>query len=261
MTDDFTGKVAAVTGSSGIGLGAALHLARAGARVYLAGIDAGLNREAADLAAGEGLAITLHEVDVADEASVRSWAEAISAETDVLHALVNAAGQQTYGTVEDTSPAEWDHCLAVNMRSCYLTSHLLYPLLKAAGAAAVVHVASVQGHNNQNSVLAYATSKGAVHAMTRAMAVDCAKDGIRVNSISPGSIRTPLLEYGAGQLAGAGQTVDDMIAEFGKSHPVGRVGTTGETGSLIAYLCSDAAAFITGADLRIDGGLTAQLGV
>ena len=158
-------------------------------------------------------------------------------------------------------PIYWDHCLAVNLRSCYLTSHLLYPLLKAADGASIVHVASVQGHTNQNRVLAYATSKGAVHAMTRAMAVDCAKDGIRVNSISPGSIRTPLLEYGASQLAGDGKSIDDMIEEFGKSHPIGRVGTTEETGSLIAYLCSDAAGFITGGDLRIDGGLTAQLGV
>lgn len=259
MTHDFSGKVAAVTGSSGIGLGAALHLARAGARVFLAGIDAGLNSKAADLAAGEGLAISLHQVDVADEASVRGWADTIAGETNVLHALVNAAGQQTYGTVEDTSPTDWDHCLAVNLRSCYLTSHLLYPLLKAAGGASVVHVASVQGHNNQHKVLAYATSKGAVHAMTRAMAMDCAKDLVRVNSVSPGSIRTPLLEYGAGQLAGPGQTVDDMIAEFGKSHPIGRVGTTEETGSLISYLCSDEAGFITGTDLRIDGGLTAKL--
>jgi NAD(P)-dependent dehydrogenase (short-subunit alcohol dehydrogenase family) len=261
MTDDFTGKVAAVTGSSGIGLGAALHLARAGARVFLAGIDAGLNSEAADLAAGEGLAISLHQVDVSDETSVRGWADQIAAGTGVLHALVNAAGQQTYGTVEDTSPAAWDHCIAVNLRSCYLTSHCLYPLLKAAHGASIVHVASVQGHNNQNNVLAYATSKGAVHAMTRAMAVDCARDGIRVNSISPGSIRTPLLEYSASQLAGDGKTIDDMIGEFGASHPIGRVGTTEETGSLIAYLCSDAAGFISGADLRIDGGLTAQLGV
>ena len=261
MMTDFTGKVAAVTGSSGIGLGAALHLAGSGARVFLAGIDSGLNDEAATLAAGEGLDITLHQVDVADEDSVRGWAGQIAGETEVLHALVNAAGQQTYGTVEDTGPADWDHCMAVNLKSCYLTSHILYPLLKAAGGASVVHVASVQGHNNQNNVLAYATSKGAVHAMTRAMAVDCAKDGIRVNSISPGSIRTPLLEYGAGQLATGGKTVDDMIAEFGKSHPVGRVGTTEETGSLIAYLCSDAAGFISGTDLRIDGGLTAQLGV
>lgn len=261
MTHDFTGKAAAVTGSSGIGLGAALHLARCGARVFLAGIDEDLNGKAARTAAAEGLDISLHRVDVADEASVRDWAGQVAAETDALHALVNAAGRQTYGTVEDTGPAEWDHCMAVNLRSCYLTSHLMYSLLKAAGGAAVVHVASVQGHNNQDNVLAYAASKGGVHALTRAMAVDCAKDKIRVNSISPGSIRTPLLEYGAAQLATGGKTIDDMIAEFGKSHPVGRVGTTEETGSLIAYLCSDAAAFITGADLRIDGGLTAQLGV
>ena len=261
MTKDFTGKYMAVTGSSGIGLDAALHLARCGARVFLAGIDSDLNSEACGLAAAEELDVSLCQVDVADEQSVRSWSSQIAAETDVLHAVVNAAGQQTYGTTEDTSPAEWDRCMAVNLRSCYLTSHCLYPLLKASGGASVVHVASVQGHNNQNNVLAYATSKGAVHAMTRAMAVDCARDGIRVNSISPGSIRTPLLEYSASQLAADGKSIDDMIGAFGASHPVGRVGTTAETSGLIAYLCSDEAAFITGADLRIDGGLTAQLGV
>ena len=261
MTHDFTGKSIAVTGSSGIGLGAALHLARSGARVFLAGIDAARNDEAAGLAAEDGLAISLHQVDVADEVSVRGWADRIAAETGALHGLVNAAGQQSYGTAETTSPAEWDQAIAVNLRSCYLTTHILYPLLKAAGGAAVVHVSSVQGHNNQDNVLAYAASKGGVHALTRAMAVDCAKDSIRVNSISPGSIRTPLLEYSASQLATGGKTIDDMIGDFGASHPIGRVGTTEETGSLIAYLCSDAAGFITGADLRVDGGLTAQLGV
>ena len=92
MTHDFTGKSAAVTGSSGIALGAALHLARAGARVFLAGIDAGLNSKAADLAKAEDLDISLHQVDVADEASVSDWADVIAAETDALHALVNAAG-------------------------------------------------------------------------------------------------------------------------------------------------------------------------
>ena len=183
------------------------------------------------------------------------------AETDCLHALVNAAGIQTYGTAEDTTPAEWDRTMAVNLRSCYLTSHLMYPLLKAADGASVVHVSSVQGHNNQNRVLAYATTKGAVHALTRAMAVDCAADAIRVNSISPGSIRTPLLEFSASQLATGGKSIDDMIAEFGKSHPIGRVGTPAETSAVIAFLCSDAAAFVTGADLKVDGGLTAQLGV
>ena len=261
FTGDFRGKYAAVTGSSGIGLDAALHLARRGARVFLGGIDPALNSKAGESASAEGLDVSLHQLDITDETSVCRWSEQIAAETDRLQALVNAAGQQTYGTVEDTSPAEWDHCIAVNLRSCYLTSHLLYPLLKAAQGAAVVHVSSVQGHNSQNNVLAYAASKGAVHAMTRAMALDCARDKIRVNSISPGSIRTPLLEYSASQLAGDGKTVEDMIGVFGESHPVGRVGTTAETSSLIGYLCSDAASFITGTDLRIDGGLTAQLGV
>ena len=232
-----------------------------GARVFLAGIDAELNRKAEGLAKNEGLSVSLHHVDVGDEDSVRNWTSDIMAETDCLHALVNAAGIQTYGSAEDTTPAEWDRTMAVNLRSCYLTSHLMYPLLKAADGASVVHVSSVQGHNNQNRVLAYATTKGAVHALTRAMAVDCAADSIRVNSISPGSIRTPLLEFSASQLATGGKSIDDMIAEFGKSHPIGRVGTPAETSAVIAFLCSDAAAFVTGADLKVDGGLTAQLGV
>ena len=256
---DFNGKVAAVTGTSGIGLDAGLHLARLGARVFLAGIDAELNRQAETLAKDEGLSVSLHHVDVGEEDSVRKWASDVMAETDCLHALVNAAGIQTYGTAEDTTPAEWDHTMAVNLRSCYLTSHFMYPLLKAAGGASVVHVSSVQGHNNQHRVLAYATTKGAVHALTRAMAMDCAADAIRVNSISPGSIRTPLLEFSASQLATSGKSIDDMIVEFGKSHPIGRVGTPAETSAVIAFLCSDAAAFVTGADLKVDGGLTAKL--
>ena len=261
MTMDFTGKMAAVTGTSGIGLDAALHLARLGARVFLAGIDADLNRKAETRVMEEGLDVSLHQVDVGDEASVRQWASDIMTETECLHVLVNAAGIQTYGTAENTTPAEWDSTMAVNLRSCYLTSHFMYPLLKAANGASVVHVSSVQGHNNQNNVLAYATTKGAVHALTRAMAVDCAADAIRVNSISPGSIRTPLLEFSASQLATGGKSIDDMIAEFGASHPVGRVGTPAETSAVIGFLCSDAAAFVTGADLKVDGGLTAQLGV
>ena len=256
---DFTGRTAAVTGTSGIGLDAGLHLARLGARVYLAGIDAELNRKAETLAKDEGLSVSLHHVDIGDEDSVRNWTLDIMVETDCLHALVNAAGIQTYGTAEDTTPAEWDRTMAVNLRSCYLTSHFMYPLLKAAGGASVVHVSSVQGHNNQHRVLAYATTKGAVHALTRAMAMDCAADAIRVNSISPGSIRTPLLEFSASQLATSGKSIDDMIVEFGKSHPIGRVGTPAETSAVIAFLCSDAAAFVTGADLKVDGGLTAKL--
>ena len=261
MHIDFTGKVAAVTGTSGIGLDAGLHLARLGARVFLAGVDAELNRAAAEMAAGEGLAVTVQHVDVADEASVRAWSAEIAGETGQLHALVNAAAIQFYGSIEDTTPEMWDRTIAVNLRSCYLTSHCLYLLMKAANGASIVHISSVQGHASQNRVAAYAATKGAVHALTRAMAVDCAADGIRVNSISPGSVRTPLLEFSARELATDGKSVDEMIAEFAASHPVGRVGMPADTSAMIAYLCSDSAGFITGADMLVDGGLTSQLGV
>lgn len=260
MSADFNGKCVVVTGSSGIGLDAGLYLARCGAQIFLGGIDPDLNKAAGERAKGEGLDINIHQVDVSDDLSVRNWSKHIANKTNTLHALVNAAGLQTYGTAEDTSPDEWDRCMNVNLRSCYLTSHIFYPLLKAASGASVVHIASVQGHSNQNNVLAYATSKGAVHALTRAMAVDCARDDIRVNSVSPGSIQTPLLEYSASQLAKDGKSIDEMVAIFGALHPLGRVGTTAETSKLVAFLCSDAASFITGSDFRIDGGLTAQLG-
>jgi len=261
MHIDFTGKVAAVTGTSGIGLDAGLHLARSGARVFLAGIDTDLNRQAADMAAGEGLAVTVHHVDVADEGAVRAWSQDIADETGPLHALVNAAAIQFYGSVEDTTPDMWDRAIAVNLRSCYLTAHILYPLMKAANGASIVHISSVQGHASQNRVAAYAATKGAIHALTRAMAVDCAADGIRVNSISPGSVHTPLLEFSARELATDGNSVDEMIAEFAASHPVGRVGTPADISAMIAYLCSDVAGFVTGADMLVDGGLTSQLGV
>jgi NAD(P)-dependent dehydrogenase (short-subunit alcohol dehydrogenase family) len=256
---DFTGKTAAVTGTSGIGLDAALHLARYGARVFLAGIDADLN-EAAEKAAGD-LAVSVHQIDVSDDGSVAAWFDAIAAATPTLDILVNAAAIQTYGTIETTTPADWDRSIAVNLRSCYLTAHHGYRLMKAAGSGAIVHVSSVQGHANQDGVLAYATTKGAIHALTRAMAVDCARDGIRVNSISPGSIRTPLLEFSARSLASQGQSEEEMIAAFGRAHPIGRVGKVSETSALIAYLCSDAAGFTTGADFLIDGGLSARIGV
>ena len=123
-----------------------------------------------------------------------------------------------------------------------------------------MHVSSVQGHQNQRGVLAYATAKGAVHAMTRAMALDCAAARVRVNSVSPGSIRTPLLEFAAARQrrrpdAGRGDRGLRLRASDR------RVGTVEEVAALVAFLASDEAGFCTGADYLIDGGLSAALGV
>lgn len=257
--NEFDGKIALVTGSSGIGLGAALHFAREGARVYLCGIDEAVNAAARQEA--EGLPLQVARVDVSDAGQVAAWVDACAIEAGGIDILVNAAAIQTYGDAATTDPADFARTIAVNLTSCYLTTHFAYRHLKARGGGSVVHVSSVQGHANQNNVLAYATSKGGVHAMTRAMAVDAARDGIRVNSISPGSVRTPLLEYSARQIAGEDASIEEAIAGFGRAHPIGRVGTVAETSALIAFLCSDKAGFCTGGDYLVDGGLTAHLGV
>lgn len=196
----FAGKVAVVTGSSGIGLGAALHFAREGAKVFICGIDEDINKKA--IKAGAGMNIKVSKVDVSDPAQVEAWIGSIALEDTGIDILVNAAAIQTYGDTETTDINHWNRVISTNLNSCFLTSHFAYPLMKARGGGSIVHVSSVQGHSNQHNVLAYATSKGAIHALVRAQAVDAAKDNIRVNSISPGSIRTPLLEYAAQVVVG-----------------------------------------------------------
>ena len=169
MGEGLSGTAAVVTGSSGIGLGCALRLAELGVRVYLCGNSAEHNARARDRA--EGLSVSIEEVDVSDPTQVADWATAVSARETDLRLLLNAAAIQPYGTIETTTPDAWNHTVSTNLSSCFLTSRHFYPLLKGRPGASIIHIASVQGHANQRNVLAYATTKGAIHALTRAMAV------------------------------------------------------------------------------------------
>jgi len=259
MDREFAGRVAVVTGTSGIGFGVARKLASLGARVYALGNNAEHNARARAEASGESVEVL--EVDVGDATQVASFARDLSSRESDVHILVNAAAIQPYGNIETTTPDAWDAVMRTNLSSCYLMSHELYSLIKGRKDAAIIHLASVQGHSNQRNVLAYATSKGAIHALTRAMAVDCARDGVRVNSISPGSIRTPLLEFAARSLTPPGGTMEETLLGFGASHPIGRIGTVAEVAELVAFLASGRSGFCTGGDYAIDGGLRAQLGV
>lgn len=252
-------KSAVITGTSGIALGIAKRLLRDGFTVILCGIDPEQNAAARTELAGKDAEVA--ELDVSDADAVERFAADLGARLDGLDALVNCAAIQPYGTVETTTPADWNRVIGINLTGYYLMAHFLYPLLKKRGSASIVNFASVQGHMNQNNVLGYATSKGAIHALTRAMAVDCARDGIRVNSISPGSIMSPMLEFSARSLTPEGGDWAETLAGFGRAHSAGRAGTIEEVAALVSYLVGPESGFCIGSDFSIDGGLRAKLGV
>lgn len=255
----FAGKVALVTGTSGIGRASARRLAADGATVLALGIDPELNAGFESLAQAEALPMSARLCDVSDDAAVAEAVADWTGRHGRLDIIVNAAAVHPYGTVVTTDPASWARCMAVNVGSIYLTARHGIPHMTAGGA--IVNISSVQGHNCQQNVAAYVATKGAIHALTRAMALDHADQGIRVNSISPGSVRTPILSLAARTYGGEGVSEDEAFARFGAAHPIGRIGEPEEVAELVAYLASDKAGFITGADFRIDGGLTAALGV
>lgn len=257
MVREFEGKVAIVTGgATGIGFGSAAALAEGGASVVLFGPDRG----ALDRAAG-----TLERASyVVGDVRVRSDVQALVASAVERHGgldiVVNSAAIQPYGTVVTMSEDDWDRTLDVNLKGAFLTGHFAVPELRKRGGGAIVNIASVQGIACQTNVAAYVASKGGLLALTRAMALDHAADGIRVNAVCPGSIDTPMLRFAASENL-AGRTEDEVVASWGAAHPIGRVGRPEDVGAMVAFLCSDRASFCTGGEYKVDGGLLAKLGV
>ncbi|MBP1871563.1 NAD(P)-dependent dehydrogenase (short-subunit alcohol dehydrogenase family) [Ensifer adhaerens] len=258
---EFAGKIALITGTSGIGLASAIRLASAGAKVLACGNDAAANAAFDRIAGERGLAMASRLTDVSVEAEVAAAVADVVSRHGGLDIVVNAAAVHPFGTVLDTSFETWNRCLSVNVGSIYLTGRFAIPEMDKRGGGAIVNISSVQGHNCQQNVAAYVATKGAIHALTRAMALDHADIRVRVNSVSPGSVRTPLLSLAARTYGGEGVSEEDAFARFGAAHPVGRIGEPEEVAELVAYLASDRAGFITGSDFRIDGGLTAGIGV
>lgn len=257
---EFAGKGAIVTGTSGIGRAIAKRLARGGARVLACGIDKMINASLKGEAAAENLAIEVQECDVSCSDDVRTAVQKAVTLFSGVDILVNSAAIHPYGTATETDLETWNRCLSVNVTGIFLFARFCIPEMKRRVAGAIVNVASVQGHACQRGVAAYATSKGAILSFTRALALDYAADGIRVNSISPGSIATPMLELAARTFSPE-LPVDEVFKRFGEAHPLGRIGTPEEVAELAAFLVSSRASFCTGGDYLVDGGLIAGLAV
>jgi NAD(P)-dependent dehydrogenase (short-subunit alcohol dehydrogenase family) len=263
VVNDHAGSVALVTGgSSGIGRAVAELLAGQGASVAVCSVDAAEAGAVADAMTGRGLTAVSAPADVRDPGSVAAAVQTAVDTFGSLDTLVTCAGIQAYGTVADTDEQTWDEVFAVNVKGVFLAARVALPHLRRSARGAIVIVSSVQALATQAGVAAYAASKGALNALTRSMAIDEAGYGVRVNAVCPGSVDTPMLRRSAtlfsdGSMDGMLRTMDG----WGRSHPLGRVAQAVEVAEVVSFLASPRSSFVTGEDVRVDGGLLAGLTV
>ncbi len=244
-------KVAIVTGgASGIGRAIASLAVLHGAKVVIADINEKEGVTVAKELAGKGGQALFAKTDVTKASEIEEMVDKAQA-MGPIHYLANSAGLQTYGTAETTSEDLWDRTMDVNLKSMFLVSKYVIPRIRKNKGGGVVNISSIQGLRCQKNVLAYATSKGAVIAMTRSMGLDHAAEGISVNCICPGSVDTPLLRYGAAQHG----PVEDVLKQWGQHHPIGRIATAEEIAKVALFLWSPDSNFMVGQAVVADGGL------
>lgn len=251
-------KTCIVTGAAlGIGHAAALRLAEEGARVALFDLhDAEGEALAAELRK-RGFESAYWHVDVADETSVDRAIGEVAGRFGGPHVLVNNAGiAGANKPTHELTVEEWDRVQAVNVKGVFLCTKHVIPSMRRAGGGSIINLSSIYGLVGAPDVPPYHASKGAVRLMTKTDAVFYAADRIRVNSVHPGYIRTPMVEH---HLRDSGATdLEAAYEEVGKLHPLGHMGEPDDIAWGIVYLASDESKFVTGSELVIDGGYTAR---
>jgi len=244
------GRVALVTGAAqGMGEKIGHYLAGAGAAVALADIKADQVAEVERAIRNGGTEARSYVVDMADDEAVADLVRKVRADFGRLDILVNCAGLQDRNFIEGTTTEFWDRMIDVNLRGPFIASREAVKIMRADGARGrIINIASNSAfHATAPSLLAYSTSKAGVAGLTRATAMEVAKDGINVNAVCPGNTRTP------GQLTSTGPAFPpEQIAAF--MPPIGRVGTPEDVAAAVLYFASEAGSFITGQTLVLDGG-------
>lgn len=251
---EFEGKVAILFGAArGIGAAAARAFHREGASVVVGDI---LDVDGAALVAelGTERARYVH-CDVGDPAQIEAAYLAADAAFGGVDVVLNNVGIARYGRVDELSLDDWEFSLRVNLTAQFVSAHHAIPRLRARGGGVIVNTSSILGHASQKTTAAYAAAKAGVQGLTRTIAIDHAREGIRCVSISPGTIDTPLTQ----NVARSFGDPDAVIRGWGAAHPLDRLGTPEEVAEAIVFLASPRAGFITGTDLLIDGGIRSEL--
>ncbi len=250
---DLTGKTAFITGAaSGIGEASAAVLAQAGAFVYVADLDEANGKRVAAEIKNDGGRSAFFELNVADQNECAAAANAVAANHGALDILVNNAGIGAVGTILETSEDDLDRLYAVNVRGMFSLTKAFLPQMIERRYGVIINTSSIGGIVAIKDRLAYCTTKFAVVGLTKCLALDHARQGIRANAICPGRVETPfvkarLAEYPDPQKA---------YAEMAATKAVGRMATPAEIAASVLYLASDEAAFVTGTALTIDGGFS-----